>query len=432
MASISKEAGGRRTIQFVGQDKKRRSIRLGKTPQRAAEAIKVKVEALVSASLSKQAVDDETARWLTTIGDDLAERLAAVGLIPERQRPTITLGGFLVEYIEARHIKKPNTLKNYRATEKSLLAFFGAERLLADVTSGDCDDWRAWQVGSGYAGPTISRNVKRAKQFFRGAVRKKYIPENPMADLHAAQQVNKSREHFVAKGVIEKIIAACPDAEWRLIVALARYGGLRTPSETLALTWGDVDWDRERVRINSPKTEHHPGGQSRVIPLFPELRPYLEEVYDAAEPGTVYVITKHRLGSTNLRTQFERIISRAGVKQWPRLFQNLRASRETELTKKHPLHVVVAWIGNSAPIAAKHYLQLTDEDFDKAVQGGAESGAVPVQKAVQRPAALSRINWQEMLQAHTVYGLVRIGANSCVTLQEYVVPPRGVEPLFSD
>ena len=432
MASISRELGGRRTIQFIGQDRKRRSIRLGKCPQRTAEAIKVKVEALVSASLSKQAVDDETARWLTTIGDDLAEKLAAVGLIPERKRPTMALGKFIEEYIQARNITKPNTLKNYKATQKSLLAYFGADRLLTAITPGDCDDWQAWQVGNGYAGPTIGRNVKRAKQFFRGAVRKKYIPENPMADLHAAQQVNKSREHFVAKGVIADVIAACPDAEWRLIVALARYGGLRTPSETLALTWGDVDWDRERVHINSPKTEHHPGGQSRVIPLFPELRPYLEEVFDAAEPGTKYVITKHRLGSANLRTQLERIIRRAGVVQWPRLFQNLRASRETELTKEHPLHVVVAWIGNSAPIAAKHYLQLTDEDFDKAVQGGAESGAVPVQKAVQQPAVWSRTKLQETLQAHTWYGLVRIGANSRVTLQEYVVPPRGVEPLFSD
>jgi len=429
MASISREPGGRRTIQFVGRDKKRRSIRLGKCPQRTAEAIKVKVEALVSASLSKQAVDDETARWLTTIGDDLAEKLAAVGLIPDRKRPTMALGKFIEEYIEARNITKPNTLKNYKATEKSLLAYFGADRLLAEVTPGDCDEWEAWQKGQGYAKATISRNVKRAKQFFRGAVRKKYISENPLAEAETPQQVNKAREHFVSKEVTAKVIDACPDAEWRLIVALARYGGLRTPSEILAMAWNDVDWDHKRICIHSPKTEHHDGGDSRVIPLFPELRPYLEDVFD---PENKYVITKHRLGSTNLRTQFERIISRAGVKQWPRLFQNLRASRETELTKDHPLHVVVAWIGNSAPIAAKHYLQLTEEDFDKAVQGGAESGAVPVQKAVQQPAAWSRTKLQETLQAHTWYGLVRIGANSCVTLQEYLIPPRGVEPLFSD
>lgn len=38
MASISKAPGGRRTIQFVAADGKRRSIRLGKVSQRDAEA----------------------------------------------------------------------------------------------------------------------------------------------------------------------------------------------------------------------------------------------------------------------------------------------------------------------------------------------------------------------------------------------------------
>ena len=37
---ISKDPNGRRTIQFVGSDGKRRSIRLGKVSQRQAEAVK--------------------------------------------------------------------------------------------------------------------------------------------------------------------------------------------------------------------------------------------------------------------------------------------------------------------------------------------------------------------------------------------------------
>ena len=52
-----------------------------------------------------------------------------------------------------------------------------------------------------------------------------------------------------------------------------------------------------------------------MIPLFPELRPYLEAVFDAAEPGTTYVISQHRLASANLRTQLLRIMDRAGVKR---------------------------------------------------------------------------------------------------------------------
>ena len=169
-----------------------------------------------------------------------------------------------------------------------------------------------------------------------------------MQDVKAASQVNKKREYYVTREEIEKIIAACPDAEWRLIVALARYGGLRTPSETFALTWHGVDWERGRIRIESPKTACHEGKDSREIPMFPELRPYLEAVFDQAETGTVFVISKHRLGSMNLRTQLERIMARAGVAGWPRLFQNMRASRETELAQEYPLHVVTAWIGNSA------------------------------------------------------------------------------------
>ena len=51
---------------------------------------------------------------------------------------------------------------------------------------------------------------------------------------------------------------------------------------------------------------------------------------------------------------------------WPRLFHNLRASRETELVREHPIHVVCAWIGNSFEVAKRHSLQVTDADFEKA------------------------------------------------------------------
>ncbi|MEE9296465.1 MAG: integrase, partial [Phycisphaerae bacterium] len=64
MASITREPAGRRTIQFVGADKRRRSIRLGKASQRTAEAVKFRVEQLVTATITGHAMDDETARWL--------------------------------------------------------------------------------------------------------------------------------------------------------------------------------------------------------------------------------------------------------------------------------------------------------------------------------------------------------------------------------
>ena len=44
-------------------------------------------------------------------------------------------------------------------------------------------------------------------------------------------------------------------------------------------------------------------------------------------------------------TQFLRIIHRAGVAPWERLFQNLRATRQTELGRRHPIEDVCAWMG---------------------------------------------------------------------------------------
>ena len=67
---------------------------------------------------------------------------------------------------------------------------------------------------------------------------------------------------------------ACPNTDWRTIVALCRYGGLRCPSEVLTLKWADVDWEHGRFRVHSPKTEHHPGKEVREVPLFPELREF--------------------------------------------------------------------------------------------------------------------------------------------------------------
>jgi hypothetical protein len=57
---------------------------------------------------------------------------------------------------------------------------------------------------------------------------------------------------------------------------------------------------------------------------------------------------------------------------WPKLFQNLRATRETDLAEKHPMHVVCAWTGNSQTVAAKHYLQVTDKHYDSAAHNPAQ------------------------------------------------------------
>ena len=135
-------------------------------------------------------------------------------------------------------------------------------------------------------------------------------------------------------------------------------------SETLLLTWSDIDWDLVKMLIRSPKTAHHSGRESRFVPIFPGPRPYLMAAFDEAGPGTTFVVTRYRKAGLNLRTHLMRIIAKAGLKPWPKLFQNLRATRETELVEQWPEH-----------IARKHYLQATSEHFEQAAQICTQQGA---------------------------------------------------------
>ncbi len=198
-------------------------------------------------------------------------------------------------------------------------------------------------------------------------------------------------------------------------VRLARFGGLRVPSEVRRLRWGEIDWQHGRFTVASPKTEHHDGHDARIVPLFAELRPYLLDAFEEAEPGAEYCITRYRDPAANLRTQLKRIITRAGIKPWPKLWQNLRSTRETELVEHFPAHVVTAWLGNSEQVAARHYLQVTDEHFARAAASKA------LQNPMQQAAASSRTQSQESSGS-------RAEPAFCEAAQDNATPREDTEP----
>lgn len=72
MASITKESNGRRLIQFMGADKRRRTIRLGKISQQNAEAVKLRIEYLVAATIPDESPRETAplaASWMNMWSD---------------------------------------------------------------------------------------------------------------------------------------------------------------------------------------------------------------------------------------------------------------------------------------------------------------------------------------------------------------------------
>ena len=123
------------------------------------------------------------------------------------------------------------------------------------------------------------------------------------------------------------------------------------PSELVRLTWADVNWEQNRIVVHASKTEHHADGGIRVIPLFRELRDPLLALFAAAEDGAVNEFPGDWTEATNLRKRLNALAKLAGLAPWPKPWQNLRSTRETELFERYPAHVAASWIGNTVHVA---------------------------------------------------------------------------------
>lgn len=398
MASIIREANGRKIIQFVAADgKKRPKIRLGKVPMRTAEAVKLKVETLVTSTIIGHAIDDETARWIASLDVTMADKLCRVGLLPKREYATIE--NFITGYIDSRTDVEPETRRAWRQVRDRLVTRFGDSMPLKRISKEDAADWRQELINAGLADATVRKYTGYVKHFCSVAVERELLAASPFDKLISGSVGNDERQQLVSREEVQQLIDICPNAEWRLIVVLSRYGGLRCPSEHLRLRWCDIDWEHGLMTVTSPKTKKK-GKPKRLVPIFDEVRPFLEECFDQAEPGAVFVLSKYRSPSgAYIRKRLEVLVERAGLTKWPRITHNLRASRQTELERDNPTHVVCAIMGNTPAVAHRHYLQTNVDDLMKAAgRPTSEAGKKAVQNPVQYGADLGRIGSQTGFQ----------------------------------
>jgi integrase len=239
------------------------------------------------------------------------------------------------------------------------------------------------------------------------AVRLGHLTANPWRHVRVRAGDPSERRAYVPVADVQRVIDHCPNAWWKLLVALARFAGLRVPSEALSLTWGDVDFDRGRLSVPSPKTEYT-GKTHRVIPLFPLLRPHLDAAWDQTQEGDVFIFPEEYRrrsqgpggwANANLRTTLTKVIRRAGVEPWPRLWHSMRASCESDLAQSFPLAVVTKWLGNTPSVALRHYVDPTEAAYDQARTwtpggSGAKSGAPEAQNPAQHAPADDRTESQ--------------------------------------
>jgi len=387
MASIITPTGQpkHRWIQFVGLDGSRKTIRLGLSNNKAAAEHKHVVEQILAAKTAGLAMSVEISKFIGGLTEQLRQRYAKSGLIEiEVAKPIaeIVLGDFLDGFFTSHAMdSKQSTMTALGHTRKRLEEYFGRKRTLSSISAADARAFRKWLSATnkrdktkdgtpkrGLSHNTVMRRVANCKQLFRQALRDGVIPRNPFEGLPSSVRSNPERKVYIDVDTFNKVLAHAPNARWRALLVLARFGCLRVPSEIVNLKWDHIAWDAKRFSVvDSPKTAKHAKRAVRMVPLFPAIDAALTALQLEARDGAEFVFEGIR-AETNLRTAFEKIIHRAGVAQWPKLWQNLRASGATDLARSLPSHVAAAICGHTEQIAREHYWQVTDTDMQAALE----------------------------------------------------------------
>ena len=193
---------------------------------KTVERFKEMVETLVYYRKNGTHVPDKAVtNWLTAAPAELQEKLAKVGLI------NVTKSKTCQELWDAfmKHKKpsvKPKTMKLYQWHRDKFFERFSHSELIENVTAERCLDWKAGlltqQAVAGVAGI-----MKGAKAVFDWAVELDWIRKNPMKKISIGSFVNRENDRVISMEEYAKLLDACPNQEWRTIIALARIGGLR-------------------------------------------------------------------------------------------------------------------------------------------------------------------------------------------------------------
>ena len=416
-------------------DGKRVTIYTGKMGPREAERLRDKVKELARIKERNGRIEESEniAKWVSTIiGTKLHTKLVNVGLL-ETVKDT-QLGSFCETYIASRTDIKQQTRINLLSSKRMLVEHFGADKDLRAITPAHVSEFKA-ALMTRYANATTGRTLRRGRQFFAHAVDAGIINRNPFDKLKIPNQTNPSRLFFVDRETCQKVLETCPNLQWRLIFSLARFGGLRVPSELISLQWNDVLWSQKKIKVPSPKTEHIEGKDHRWVPLFPEIIELLRQAFDIAKDGEQFIFPRTITGAVNLRKGLTSIIKKAGLSPWPKLFQNLRASRETELCQNFPLHVASKWIGNTPTVAMGHYLQVIDSDWEKATTTTEKSNTKSDTLGVEMThfntycgGSQTFTNVQELIQ---ILGNSSVLSTIIEEMQNDQVPRVGIEPTTS-
>lgn len=241
----------------------------------------------------------------------------AAAATPERScREMRPLGFAIKEWMEVykKGSVKEATYNRLVVSYRIMLNYGICNIATAAVSTKDVQNYINKLVDAGYARSTIIKQYRLLTAYYAFAIRERMVDFSPVLSVALPKEdaVQKKKRQVEAYTVpqqkaLTKVLATHEHPEYA-VAEMILETGMRI-GEALALSWDDIDWDRQAIRIHktviikprdgkykiqdSPKSE----ASNRIIPMSKRAYALLCELYEAADDdaGQIFVDSRHEI-----------------------------------------------------------------------------------------------------------------------------------------
>ncbi|HEY2801672.1 MAG TPA: site-specific integrase, partial [Chthoniobacterales bacterium] len=162
---------------------------------------------------------------------------------------------------------------------RSWPALFGMD--VRKVSERDCSEWLV-RFQKQYSPSVVNNTISALRSIFAEAVTSGARFGNPAANLsrmriRAKQLELPSREQFLRFVEEIRTAGARQSKDCANLVRFLAYSGLRL-GEAKFVAWSDVLFDRRQLRVRGHPVTGTKGGETRYVPMIPELEKMLTEL----------------------------------------------------------------------------------------------------------------------------------------------------------
>jgi len=272
-------------------------------------------------SILREAGDKAAQKRLTAaMGKDYIRKLveASTG---EKMPAERTITGWLNEWLELKKTGiKPATLSRYKASVKALLAYLGKDEALMpldSLTIGKLRMFRDKLKAEGRTAKTTNHYLKDLSSALAAAVKEGHLQRSPGENLELLPEEDSMDREPLTFADIAKLLEAAPSDDWRGVILLGAFGGLRL-GDAAGITRACIDLEDRVIRFKPQKTQRKKEGKKAPVqlPMHTELIRYFENIELPGDLESPVFPTLARVsisGNNGLSSRFVRIMETAGV-----------------------------------------------------------------------------------------------------------------------